>query len=150
MLGNGKTYESMLNDLGNSKETWLELLKYNNIHPIWLQKLDFLLQNEADLREWNSFWSGNIDTIPADICDFRQQKIQYVQSKISFSEFESLYCNSKKLALEALFIEAVPAWMVECLEASGITGEWIYHARINDTVEHVWNLISGEITRKTA
>jgi len=115
-----------------------------------LQKLDFLLQNEADLREWNGFWSGNIDTIPADICDFRQHKMQHVQSKISFSEFESLYCNSKKLALEALFIEAVPAWMVELLEASGITGEWIYHARMNDTVEHVWNLISGEKTRKTA
>ncbi|MEK3716254.1 hypothetical protein [Paenibacillus sp. FSL R7-0333] len=96
MLGNGKTYESILNDLGNTKETWLELLKYNNIHPIWLQKLDFLIRNEADLREWNGFWSGNIDTIPADICDFRQHKMQQVEEGVTFKKFKLLYRSNRK------------------------------------------------------
>jgi hypothetical protein len=141
MMGNDKTYESILNDLGNSKETWLKLLEYSKIHPCWLRKLDFLLQNETDLRKWNAFWSGNIDTIPADISDFRQHKMLHMQNSLTFAEFEVLYhCNRKK-ALETLFVEAVPEWMLEKLEAKRITCKGVYRARIEGK-EHVWNLIS--------
>ncbi|WP_312149899.1 hypothetical protein [Paenibacillus odorifer] len=142
MLGNGKTYESMLNDLGNSKETWLELLEYNKIHSIWKQKLDFLLQNEADLREWNAIWSGNIDKIPADICDFRQHKIHLAQQGLTFAEFEILYRSNRKEALETLFVEAVPEWMLNELDAKRITCKGVYKARIEGK-EHIWNLINA-------
>lgn len=141
MMGNEKTYESILNDLGNTKETWLELLQYNNIHPIWLRKLDFLIRNEADLREWNAFWSGNVDTIQSEICDFRQRKMLYVQNGLTFAEFDLLYQGNRKEALETLFVEVVPEWMIEKLEAKSITCKGVYRARIEGK-EHVWNLIN--------
>lgn len=141
MLGNGKTYESILNDLGNTKETWLELLKCNNIHPIWLQKLDFLLKSEADLREWNGFWSGNIDTIPADICDFRQHKMKQVEVGLTFAEFELLYLGNRKEAVEALFVEAVPECLLNELDAKRITIKGVYKAR-TEGKEHIWNIIN--------
>ncbi|MEK4294040.1 hypothetical protein [Paenibacillus sp. FSL R5-0914] len=141
MLRNGKSYESMLNDLGNSKETWIKLLEYNKIHSIWKQKLDFLLQNEADLREWNTFWSGNIDTIPADISDFRQRKMLHMQNSLTFSQFELMYQGNRKEALETLFVEVVPEWMIEKLEAKRITCKVMYRARIEGK-EHIWNLIN--------
>lgn len=141
MLRNGKTYESILNDLGKSKENWLQLLKCNNIHPIWLQKLDFLLKSEADLREWNGFWSGNIDTIPADICDFRQHKMKQVEEGLTFTELELLYLSNRTEAIESLFIEAVPEWLLKELDAKRITCEGVYRAR-TEGKEHVWNMIN--------
>lgn len=47
MLGNGKTYESILNDLGNSKKTWLELLQYNNVHPILVAKTGLFITKRS-------------------------------------------------------------------------------------------------------
>lgn len=68
-------YESILSNISTSKQAWIQLLQYNGINYIWQEALDFLLQSESDLQEWNNYWNANIDDLIANISDYRQYRI---------------------------------------------------------------------------
>ncbi|MFB5269109.1 hypothetical protein ACE41H_20300 [Paenibacillus enshidis] len=129
------TYESILSNLGESKQAWLDLLQYNGINYIWQETLDFLLQTEADLRKWNKFWSGSIDSLIADISDYRQYRIAKSHADLTLAEFERIYRGNARKALERLFVEPISDHVVKMLNDTGMDYAHIYNMRIQGTIE---------------
>lgn len=138
------TYESILFNLSKSKKAWLDLLQYNDINNIWQETLDYLLQSEADLHEWNYFWSGNIDSLIAEISDYRQFRIVKSHASLTLAEFKRHYRKDAKRALERLFVEPINDFIIQKFEAVGMDGSQIYELRINRKIERVhgsWTLM---------
>ncbi|GGG82092.1 hypothetical protein [Paenibacillus radicis (ex Gao et al. 2016)] len=131
------TYESILSNLGTSKHAWIQLLQYNDINYIWKETLNFLLQTDDDLQEWNNYWSGNIDNLIANISDYRQYKIKQSHANLTLAEFKRLYLEDARLALERLFVEPIYDHIVDKLNDSGMDSAHIYHRRIQGTIERV-------------
>lgn len=131
------SYDSILANLGTSKQAWLELLQLNGINYIWQEMLDFLLKSDADLQEWNNRWSGNIDDLIAEISDYRQLKIKQSHAHLTLDEFVRLYQEDIKIALEWLFVERIHVCVIEKVKASGIACERIYSLRMRGKVERI-------------
>lgn len=67
-------YHMILTNLGNTKQSWINFLSCNDISNIWIGQLEYLIQSENDLVEWNSYWNGDLDELVAFISDFKQYK----------------------------------------------------------------------------
>lgn len=128
-------YESILSNLGTSKQAWLELLQQNGINYIWQETLDFLLQSEADLQEWNNYWGGNIDNLIADIGDYRQSRIAKSHADLSLAKFQQLYQENAKKALERLFVEPICDYVIKKFNDMGMDSAYIYDLRIQGMIE---------------
>ncbi|UNK19278.1 hypothetical protein MNQ98_04365 [Paenibacillus sp. N3/727] len=131
------SYDSILVNLSTSKQAWFDMMKWNGINYIWIEMLDFLIQSEADLHNWNSWWSGNIDDLIANISDYRQHRIKQSHVNLTLLQFQELYQDNIKEALERLFVEPIYDCVIEKLSLAGIKSERIYELRVQGKIERL-------------
>ncbi|CAM3222570.1 hypothetical protein HP548_23660 [Paenibacillus taichungensis] len=135
-------YHLILANLGNSKQSWIDFLTWNDFSNIWIDKIEFLLESEDDLVEWNGYWNGDLDELVSFISDFKQQKMERLHAKLTLSEFEGMCVRGRKSALEKLFMEPLYYETVERIERLGYSNEDIFKLTLNKQVDNAHGLLS--------
>ncbi|KGP82120.1 MULTISPECIES: hypothetical protein [unclassified Paenibacillus] len=135
-------YHLILANLGNSKESWIDFLVWNDFSVIWIDKFEFLIQSENDLVEWSCYWNGDLDELVSFISDFKQYKIDQLHASLKLSEFEEMCVSGKKSALEKLFMEPLHDETMERIEGLGYSNEDIFELALNKIVDNAHGLLS--------
>ncbi|OMF45393.1 hypothetical protein [Paenibacillus amylolyticus] len=135
-------YHLILANLGSTKQSWINFLVRNDFSEIWIDKLEYLVQSENDLLEWNRYWNGDLDELVSFISDFKEHKKDRLHANLTLSEFDEMCVNDIKNALQTIFMEPLHDETVERIERVGYSTEDIFELAVNKKVDNAHGLLS--------